>query len=83
MYIRSAEKDEECKYVLIGNDGQVLKKYYEHDEPVNFKKEVVVYEKTYEIEALKQAVLELQEKLKLQDEGWEPQYDVQKIQVKG
>lgn len=36
-----------------------------------------------ENQVLKQAVLELQEKLKLQDEGWEPQYDVQKIQVKG
>jgi hypothetical protein len=43
MYIRSAEKDEECKYVLIGDDGQVLKKYYDQDEPVDFKKEVVVY----------------------------------------
>jgi hypothetical protein len=36
-----------------------------------------------ENQVLKQAVLELQEKLKLQDEGWEPQYDVQKIQAKG
>jgi hypothetical protein len=92
MYIRSAEKDEDCKYVLIGNGGQVLKKYYDQDEPVDFKKEIAKHVPTVESrlaaaeqenQVLKQAVLELQEKLKQQDECWEPQYDVQKIQAKG
>lgn len=92
MYIRSAEESEDCKYVLVGDDGQVAKKYYDQDEPVDFKKEIAKHVPTVESrlaaaeqenQVLKQAVLELQEKLKQQDECWEPQYDVQKIQVKG
>ena len=92
MYIRSAEKAEECKYVLIGDDGQVAQKYYDQDEPVDFKKEVARHAPTLqdrlaaaeqENQVLKQAIAELQGKLKQQDEGWEPQYDVQEIQAKG
>lgn len=44
LYIRNAEKEENCKYVLT--DGiNIIKKYYEEDEPVDFSHEIEKYYK--------------------------------------
>lgn len=40
MRIRSATLSENCKYVLENNQGIILKKYFEEDEPVDFTEEV-------------------------------------------
>lgn len=41
LIIRNAESQENCKYVLIDtNKNEVIKKYHEADEPVNFTAEV-------------------------------------------
>jgi|GEM_PF-7000532 len=43
IYIRNAKSEEQCKYVLT--DGtNIIKKYYEEDEPVDFSAEIQKYE---------------------------------------
>lgn len=59
MYIRSAELEEDCKYVLI-DDGSIVKKYYEQDEPVNFTVEVEKALQEKELITEKQRIIDLE-----------------------
>lgn len=63
--IISCAVDEPCKYKLIDDYGNVIKRYYQDDEPVDFSKEVQKYQESQKptleerLEATEQALLTL------------------------
>lgn len=71
MFVRSSERPG-VLYELVDEDGNVLREYTEADEPVDFNLEVEKARRERELELIKRAVKELQEREKTRNPAWSP-----------